>query len=100
METEPPTRADPKPSKACRGDVTRTATATGLTREEAEIAALDAAQKAAERACKSKDCGSGSTSCHYVENKTEGSSAPIDDARPGSPGWKATMSTIGTCACE
>jgi hypothetical protein len=92
-------KKDVKPSEQCAGDVSRTATDTGLSRETAEDNALEAARDAAQRACGSKKCDQQGRSCKYVERSTTGSSAPVVPAtNPAS--FTATMTTSGVCACE
>jgi hypothetical protein len=88
---------DIKPSEQCGGDVTRTATETGQTREAAEDAALKAAREAAQRACKDKKCEH--ENCKYVEKSSSGSSASVVPATTPSS-FTATMTTAGSCGCE
>lgn len=87
-----------KDSEACNGTVERSATAHSPTREGAENDALAAAQAAATRACRAKKC-SGSSHCAYVEEKSSGSSEPLNPA-VGQNRFSATMTTSGKCQCE
>ena len=92
-------RKDVRPSELCGGDVSRTATDTGISRETAEDNALKAARDAAQRACGSKKCNEQGRSCRYLEGSSTGSSAPVvPPTNP--PTFTATMTTIGVCACE
>jgi hypothetical protein len=90
---------DIKPSEQCGGDVTRTATELGPTREAAEDAALHAARAAARRGCKEKKCGEPGQTCSYVEKSSAGSSSPVLPAT-NPPSFTATMTTTGSCGCE
>ena len=89
---------DVKPSQECGGDVSRTATEIGLTRQAAEDDALKAARDAAGRACKDKKCEGQGENCVFVEKSSTGSSGPVSGSNP--PSYTATMTTTGSCACD